>query len=120
MASFAMVYAGAPFFMWIYAIRAAVFINNIKAKYYRLKDLWAMPYQLVHGEAFADSSIVVPFGCGALIVRDSDDRLKFETKCTLMCITLTNTRCSPMLSSPLAPRGSSTARMQFSYQPCFP
>ena len=84
MASFAMVFAGAPLFMWIYAIRAAVFINNITAKWYRLLELWAMPYQLVHGEVFADSSIVVPFGCGALILRDSDDRPKFETKCTLM------------------------------------
>jgi hypothetical protein len=29
MASFAMVFAGAPLFMWIYAIRTSVFINNI-------------------------------------------------------------------------------------------
>ncbi len=84
MASFAMVYAGAPLFMWIYSIRSAVFVNNIAAKFYRLKDLWAQPYQVVHGEPFADSSIVVPFGCGALILRDSDDRPKFNTKCTLM------------------------------------
>ncbi len=35
MASFAMVYAGAPLFMWIYDIRAEVFINWITAKYYR-------------------------------------------------------------------------------------
>jgi hypothetical protein len=84
MASFAMVYAGAPLFMWIFAIRAAVFVNNITAKFYRKKDLWAQPYQVVHGEAFADSSIVVPFGCGALILRDSDDRPKFQARCTLM------------------------------------
>ena len=84
MASFAMVHAGAPLFMWIYSIKAAVFTNNIAAKFYRLKDLWAQPYQVMHGETFADSSIVVPFGCGALILRDSDDRPKFQTRCTLM------------------------------------
>jgi hypothetical protein len=84
MASSAMVYAGAPLFMWIYSVRAAVFINNIAAKYYRLKDVWATPHHVVHEKAFADSSIVVPFGCGALILRDSDDRPKFQTKCTLM------------------------------------
>ncbi len=44
----------------------------------------ATPYHALHGEAFADSSIVVPFGCGALILRDSDDRPKFQSKCTLM------------------------------------
>ncbi len=84
MASFAMVYAGAPLLMWIYSVKAATFTNNIAAKYYRLKDAWAQPYQVVHGETFADSSIVVPFGCGALILRDSDDRPKFHSKCTLM------------------------------------
>ena len=84
MASFAMVHAGAPLFMWIYSVRAAVFTNNIAAKYYRLKIAWATPHHAVHGEAFADSSIVVPFGCGALILRDSDDRPKFITRCTLM------------------------------------
>jgi hypothetical protein len=84
MASFAMVHAGAPLFMWIYAIKAALFTNNIAAKFYRLKDLWAQPYQVMHGAPFADSSIVVPFGCGALILRDSDDRPKFKSKCTLM------------------------------------
>ena len=57
MASFAMVHSGAPLFMWIYSVRAAVFTNNIAAKYYRLKDVWATPHHVVHGEAFADSSI---------------------------------------------------------------
>ncbi len=85
MASFAMVYAGAPLFMWIYSIKSAVFINNIAAKFYPPpKNVWAQPYQAVHGEVFADSSIVVPFGCGALILRDPDDRPKFRTKCSLM------------------------------------
>jgi hypothetical protein len=84
MASFAMVYAGAPLFMWIYSIKSAVFVNNIAAKFYTFKNVWAQPYQAVHGEVFADSSIVVPFGCGALILRDSDDRPKFRTKCSLM------------------------------------
>jgi hypothetical protein len=84
MASFAMVLSGAPLFMWIYAVRSGVFVNNITAKYYRKQDMWSTPYHVVHGEAFADSSIVVPFGCGALVLRDSDDRPKFVTRCTLM------------------------------------
>ncbi len=84
MASFAMVHAGAPLFMWIYAIRAAKFVNDITAKYYRKRDLWSTPFCVVHGEPFADSSIVMPFGCGALILRNSNDRPKFEKRCTLM------------------------------------
>ena len=84
MASFAMVHAGAPLFMWIYAVRAAVFTNNITAKYYRKQELWSTPFCVMHGEPFADSSIVVPFGCGALILRDSNDRPKFQKRCTLM------------------------------------
>jgi hypothetical protein len=84
MASFAMVYAGAPLFVWIYAVCAAVFVNNITAKYYKKQDMWNTPYHTIHGEHFADSSIVVSFGCGALILRDSDDRPKFHAKCILM------------------------------------
>ncbi len=83
MASFAMVYAGAPLWMWIYTILAAVFINNITAAYYSKKALWATPFELVSGEPFPDSSIVVPFGCGVLVLRDSDDRPKFEPRCFL-------------------------------------
>jgi hypothetical protein len=84
MASFAMVHAGTPLFMWIYAVRAATFVNGITAKYYRKRDLWSTPFYVVHGEPFADSSIVIPFGCGVLILRDSNDRPKFEKRCTLM------------------------------------
>jgi hypothetical protein len=40
MASFAMVHAGAPLFMWIYSVRAAVFINNIAARYYRSRGVY--------------------------------------------------------------------------------
>ncbi len=84
MASFAMVHAGAPLFMWIYSVRTAVFTNNIAAKHYKKRDAWATPHHAVHEEAFPDSSTVVPFGCGALILRDPDDRPQFETRCTLM------------------------------------
>ena len=75
---------GAPLFMWIFAIRCAVFINNITACYYSKVKQWATPYELAHGEPFPDTSIVVPFGCGALILNDVDDRSKFKSRCTLM------------------------------------
>jgi hypothetical protein len=84
MASFGMVYSGAPLFMWIFAIRCAVFINNITACYYSKVQQWATPYELIHGEPFPDTSIVVPFGCGALILNDADDRSKFQSRCTMM------------------------------------
>ncbi len=84
MASFGMVYSGAPLFMWIFAIRCAVFINNITACYYSKVQQWATPYELIHGEPFSDTSIVVPFGCGALILNDTDDRSKFQSRCTMM------------------------------------
>jgi hypothetical protein len=84
MASFAMVYSGAPLFMWIYAVRTAVFIGNISASFYPKYGVWATPYELVCNEPFPDASIVVPFGCAALVLRDSDDRPKFENRCTMM------------------------------------
>jgi hypothetical protein len=62
MASFGMVFAGAPLFMWIWAIRTAVFLNNITASYFSRERIWATPYELLHGEPFPDASIVVPFG----------------------------------------------------------
>jgi hypothetical protein len=34
MASYAMVYAGAPMYVWRFAILAAVFVNNLAATYY--------------------------------------------------------------------------------------
>jgi hypothetical protein len=48
MASFAMVFSGAPLFMWIFAIRTAVFISNISASYYSKQKIWSTPYTLVH------------------------------------------------------------------------
>jgi hypothetical protein len=39
---------------------------------------------LIHGESFPDSSIVVPFGCAVLVLRDSDDRAKFVNRAALM------------------------------------
>ncbi len=70
--------------MWVYAIRTAVFVNNISASYYSKQRVWATPYELVHGEPFADASIVVPFGCAVLVLRDSDDRPKFENRCVMI------------------------------------
>jgi hypothetical protein len=43
MASFAMVFSGAPVFMWRWAIICAAFINNITATYFRIKRIWATP-----------------------------------------------------------------------------
>jgi hypothetical protein len=84
MASFAMVHSGAPLFMWIYSVRCAVFTGNICASFYPKYTVWATPYEVVHNEPFPDASIIVPFGCAALVLRDSDDRPKFHTRCTMM------------------------------------
>jgi hypothetical protein len=45
MASFAMVYAGAPLFFWRWAI--AVFVSNITATYYSREQVWSTPYTLL-------------------------------------------------------------------------
>jgi hypothetical protein len=84
MASFAMVYSGAPLFMWIWAVATAVFINNIMAAYYSVQKVWATPYELQHGEPFPDASIVVPFGCGVLVLLTKGERAKFKSRCALM------------------------------------
>jgi hypothetical protein len=42
------------------------------------------PYTLIFGEPFPDASIVVPFGCGALVLLDKDGREKFQSRCALM------------------------------------
>ena len=84
MASFAMVFSGAPLFMWIFAIRTAVFISNISASYYSKQKIWSTPYFLIHGEHFPDASVVVPFGCAVLVLRDSDDRAKFKNRAVMM------------------------------------
>ncbi len=39
---------------------------------------------MLFGEPFPDASIVVPFGCGALVLLDKDDRAKFKTRCALL------------------------------------
>jgi hypothetical protein len=84
MASYAMVYSGAPLFFWPWAVLAAVFIDKISATFYSREQVWSTPYTLVMGEPFPDASIVVPFGCGALILLDQDDREKFQSRCALM------------------------------------
>ena len=84
MASFAMVYAGAPLFMWIYAILSAVFVGNISASFYSVQRVWSTPYEVTHNEPFPDASIVVPFGCAVLVLRDSNKRSKFQNRCTMM------------------------------------
>jgi hypothetical protein len=84
MASFGMVHSGAPLFMWIYSVKCAVFTGNICASFYPKYTTWATPYEIVHNEPFPDASIIVPFGCAALVLRDSDDRPKFQNRCTMM------------------------------------
>jgi hypothetical protein len=84
LASFAMVYAGAPIFMWIWCIQCAVFINNITATYYSREKVWAIPFELVHGEPYPDSSVVEPFGCAALVLLDKQQRQKFKPRCAML------------------------------------
>jgi hypothetical protein len=84
LASYGMVYAGAPMFMWIWCIECAVFINNITAAFYSAENIWATPYEVVHNEPFMDASIVVPFGCGVLVLLTEEERGKFQDRCALM------------------------------------
>jgi hypothetical protein len=70
--------------MWIYSTKAAVFGNNITASYYSRQGVWSTAYEIVHSERFADSSIVVPFGCAALVLLTESERQKFRTRCALM------------------------------------
>ena len=84
MASFAMVYSGAPLHLWRYCIMCAVFINNITATYFSKEGIWAIPFELVHHEPYPDSGIVVPFGCGCLVLLKEDEREKFKPRCALM------------------------------------
>jgi hypothetical protein len=84
MASFAMVLAGAPMFMWRWAIMCAAFINNISATFYKREMVWATPYELAHGEPYPDSSVVVPFGCAVLVLLEKEEREKFKATCAMM------------------------------------
>jgi hypothetical protein len=84
MASYAMVYAGAPLFFWPWGVMSAVFVSKLTATYYSREQIWSTPYTLLFGEPFPDASLVVPFGCGALILLDKDDREKFRNRCALM------------------------------------
>ena len=84
MASFGMVLAGAPLFMWRWAIMCAVFINNITATFYKKEMVWATPWEVLHGEPFPDSSIVVPFGCAALVLLNKSEKEKFKGTCAMM------------------------------------
>ncbi len=79
-----LVYSGAPLFMWIWATKTAVFVNLIMASYYSVQKAWATPYELVNGELYPDASIVVPFGCGVLVLLPKSERSKFKSRCALM------------------------------------
>ncbi len=84
MASFAMVFSGAPLFMWVWSVETAVFVNQIMASFYSMQKVWASPYELQHGESFPDASIIVPFGCGVLVLLTEGKRKKFKSRCALM------------------------------------
>jgi hypothetical protein len=84
MSTHAMVYAGAPLFFWRWATLAAVFVNNITACYYSREGLWATPCELMCGEPCADSSVVMPFGCGALILLEKHQQTKFKSRCSMV------------------------------------
>ncbi len=70
--------------MWRWVIQCATFINNITATFYRKEKVWATPWEVMHGELFPDSSIVVPFGCAALVLLNKDEREKFKGTCAMM------------------------------------
>ncbi len=84
MASYAMVYSGAPLRFWIWSTESAAFVSNITATFYSREQAWSTPYTLVYGEPFPDASIVVPFGCGALVLLDKEDREKFQSRCAML------------------------------------
>jgi hypothetical protein len=84
LASYGMVYSGAPMFMWIWSVACAVFINNITASFYSMENAWATPYELTYNEPFPDASIVIPFGCGVLVLLTEEERGKFQSRCALM------------------------------------
>ena len=84
LATYGMVYAGAPMFMWRWCILCAVFVNNITATFYSEEDVWATPYEVIHNEPYPDSSVVVPFGCGVLVLLTEEEQGKFKSKCALM------------------------------------
>ncbi len=71
-------------FMWRWSIVYAVFINNITASYYSAEDVWATPHELTFNEPFPDSSIVVPFGCGVLVLLTEEEKGKFQSRCAFM------------------------------------
>ncbi len=79
-----MVLSGAPIFMWRWTIIYAMFIMNKTAAYYRKEGVWATPWELTNGEPFPDSSIVVPFGCAALVMLTEDEREKFKATCAML------------------------------------
>jgi hypothetical protein len=84
MASYAMVYSGAPLFFWRWATQAATFVDRLTATYYSREKVWSTPYTLLFNEPFPDASIIVPFGCAALVLLQKDDREKFRSRCTIM------------------------------------
>ncbi len=59
-------------------------MSNITATYYSRERIWSTPYTLVYGEPFPDASLVVPFGCGALVLLGKDARSKFKARCALL------------------------------------
>jgi hypothetical protein len=83
LALYGMVYSGAPMFMWIWSVACAVFINNITASFYSVENTWATPYELTFNEPFQDSSIIVPFGCGVLVLLTDEERGKFQSRSAL-------------------------------------
>ncbi len=65
-------------------MKTAVFVDHIMASYYSQQQVWATSYELIHGELYPDASIVVPFGCGVLVLLTEKERAKFKSRCALM------------------------------------
>jgi hypothetical protein len=58
--------------------------TNVAACCYSREGLWATPWELMHGEPHADSSAVMPFGRGALILLEQHQQTKFKSRCILV------------------------------------
>jgi hypothetical protein len=67
-----------------WSIQAATFVDRLTATFYSREKVRSTPYTLLFNEPFPDASIIVPFGCGALVLLRKEDRAKFKSRCTLM------------------------------------
>jgi hypothetical protein len=61
-----------------------VFVNNLAATYYSTEKVRATPFEVIFGEPYPDTGIIMPFGCAALILLRYEKRSKFKSRCILV------------------------------------